>query len=168
VRRGWRRDEIVDWIRERFGIGEEKWEKVGRYWHEPETGLVPISGISARLHEALAERFGEPTVSPDANVLDEEIAPVPSYRARRRADSTQDRAASDPAFTHQRRGPPIQGGLAFHAGKKSVATTSLQPAKTQNDARTIEVVPRIIVRVKQALEVSIIAITTKDLPCGCP
>ncbi len=59
VRRGWRRDEIVDWIRERFGIGEEKQEKVARYWHELETGLLPVSGVSARLREALAERFGE-------------------------------------------------------------------------------------------------------------
>lgn len=31
VRQGWRREEIVDWIRERFGIGEEKREKeIGR------------------------------------------------------------------------------------------------------------------------------------------
>jgi signal transduction histidine kinase len=59
VRRGWRRDEIVDWIRERFGIGEEKQEKVARYWHELETGLLPVSGVSARLREALSERFGE-------------------------------------------------------------------------------------------------------------
>lgn len=59
VRRGWRRDEIVDWIRERFGIGEEKQEKVARYWHELETGLLPVSGVSKRLREALAERFGE-------------------------------------------------------------------------------------------------------------
>ena len=28
VRRGWRREEIVEWIRERFGIPEEKREKV--------------------------------------------------------------------------------------------------------------------------------------------
>jgi hypothetical protein len=59
VRRGWRRDEIVDWIRERFGIGEEKREKVARYWHELETGLLPVGGVSARLREALSERFGE-------------------------------------------------------------------------------------------------------------
>jgi hypothetical protein len=59
VRRGWRRDEIVDWIRERFGIGGEKQEKVARYWHELETGLLPVSGVSTRLREALAERFGE-------------------------------------------------------------------------------------------------------------
>jgi signal transduction histidine kinase len=59
VRRGWRREEIVDWIRERFGIGEEKREKVGRYWHELETGLRPVSGVSARLRDALSERFGE-------------------------------------------------------------------------------------------------------------
>ncbi len=44
VRRGWRRDEIVDWIRERFGIAEEKREKVARYYHELETGLLPASG----------------------------------------------------------------------------------------------------------------------------
>jgi len=59
VRRGWRRDEIVNWIRERFGIGEEKQEKVARYWHELETGLLPVSRVSVRLREALAERFGE-------------------------------------------------------------------------------------------------------------
>ena len=59
VRRGWRRDEIVDWIRERFGIAEEKREKVARYWHELETGLLPASGISERLREALSERFGD-------------------------------------------------------------------------------------------------------------
>lgn len=59
VRRGWRREEIVDWIRERFGIGEEKREKVAGYWHELETGLVPVSGVSVRLREALFERFGE-------------------------------------------------------------------------------------------------------------
>ena len=59
VRRGWRRDEIVDWIRERFGIAEEKREKVARYWHELETGLLPASGISERLREALFERFGD-------------------------------------------------------------------------------------------------------------
>jgi hypothetical protein len=58
VRRGWRREEIVEWILERFGIGEEKREKVARYWHELETGLTPASGVSARLREALAERFG--------------------------------------------------------------------------------------------------------------
>jgi signal transduction histidine kinase len=59
VRRGWTRDEVVDWIRERFGFGEEKEEKVARYWHELETGLLPVSGVSARLREALSERFGE-------------------------------------------------------------------------------------------------------------
>jgi signal transduction histidine kinase len=59
VRRGWRREEIVDWIRERFGIGEEKREKVAGYWHELETGLLPVSGVSARLREALGERFGD-------------------------------------------------------------------------------------------------------------
>ena len=59
VRRGWRRDEIVDWIRERFGIAEEKREKVARYWHELETGLLPASRISERLREALSERFGD-------------------------------------------------------------------------------------------------------------
>ena len=59
VRRGWTRDEIVDWIRERFGIGEEKREKVARYWHALETGLLPVSGVSIRLREALSERFGE-------------------------------------------------------------------------------------------------------------
>ena len=58
VRRGWRREEIVEWIRERFGIGEEKREKVARYWHELETGILPVSGVSDRLREALAERFG--------------------------------------------------------------------------------------------------------------
>ena len=59
VRRGWRRDEIVDWIRERFGIGEEKQEKVAGYWHQLETGLLPVSGVSRSLREALRERFGE-------------------------------------------------------------------------------------------------------------
>lgn len=59
VRRGWRRDEIVDWIRERFGIAEEKREKVARYWHELETGLLPAGGISERLREALSDRFGD-------------------------------------------------------------------------------------------------------------
>jgi hypothetical protein len=59
VRRGWQRDEIIDWIRERFDIGEEKREKVARYWHQLETGLLPVSGISTRLREALSERFGE-------------------------------------------------------------------------------------------------------------
>jgi hypothetical protein len=59
VRRGWRRDEIVDWILELFGIGEEKQEKVARYWHELETGLLPASSVSARLRAALSERFGE-------------------------------------------------------------------------------------------------------------
>jgi hypothetical protein len=59
VHRGWRRGEIEDWIRERFGIGEEKKEKVARYWHELETGLLPLSSVSPRLREALAERFGE-------------------------------------------------------------------------------------------------------------
>jgi hypothetical protein len=59
VRRGWRRDQIVEWICERFGIGDEQREKVGDYWHRLETGLLPVSGISARLHEALIERFGE-------------------------------------------------------------------------------------------------------------
>jgi hypothetical protein len=58
VRRGWGRDEVVDWIRERFGIGEEKREKVARYWHEVETGLLPVSAVSERLREALRERFG--------------------------------------------------------------------------------------------------------------
>jgi hypothetical protein len=59
VRRGWRRDEVVDWIRERFGIGEEKREKVAGYWHEVETGLLPVSAVSERLREALRERFGD-------------------------------------------------------------------------------------------------------------
>ena len=53
VRRGWRRDEIVDWIRERFGIAEEKREKVARYWHELETGLLPASGSRAAARGAL-------------------------------------------------------------------------------------------------------------------
>jgi signal transduction histidine kinase len=77
VRRGWRRDEIVDWIRERFGIGEEKQEKVARYWHELETGLVPVSGVSERLREALSERFGEAVqaaLSWEPRALDERIA----------------------------------------------------------------------------------------------
>ena len=43
--------EIVDWIRERFGIGEEKREKVARYWHELETGL-----LGERVSERLARR----------------------------------------------------------------------------------------------------------------
>jgi len=58
VRRGWRRDEVVEWIRYRFGIAEDKREKVDRYWHELETGLLPVSGVSDRLREALSERFG--------------------------------------------------------------------------------------------------------------
>jgi hypothetical protein len=32
---------------------------VSRYWHELETGLLPVSGISERLRKALRERFGE-------------------------------------------------------------------------------------------------------------
>jgi hypothetical protein len=58
VRRGWRRDQVVDWICDRFGIGEQR-EKVASYWHQLETGLLPASGISPRLGEALSERFGE-------------------------------------------------------------------------------------------------------------
>jgi hypothetical protein len=59
VRQGWRRADVVEWIRERFGIPEEKREKVARNWHELETGLRPVSGVSVALREALAERFGE-------------------------------------------------------------------------------------------------------------
>jgi hypothetical protein len=32
---------------------------VSRYWHELETGLLPVSGISEQLRKALRERFGE-------------------------------------------------------------------------------------------------------------
>ena len=69
VRRGWRREEIVDWICERFGIGEAKREKVARYWHELETGLLPVSGVSEQLRDALRERFGEAAGAAGAPVL---------------------------------------------------------------------------------------------------
>ena len=59
VRQGWRRDDIVDWICERFGISSDKREKVAGYWHQLETGLLPVDRISARLRDALSERFGE-------------------------------------------------------------------------------------------------------------
>ena len=77
VRRGWRRDEIVEWIRERFGIAEDKREKIARYWHELETGLLPASRISEPLREAVSERFGEAleaAVIWKAPVLDSKVA----------------------------------------------------------------------------------------------
>jgi hypothetical protein len=59
VRRGWRREEIVEWIRDRFGIAADKRERLATRWHELETGLIPMSRVSESLREALVERFGE-------------------------------------------------------------------------------------------------------------
>jgi hypothetical protein len=54
VRRGVRREEVVAAIAERFGLGEEKRAKVGRYVHRVERGLVAPRGVDRGVLETWA------------------------------------------------------------------------------------------------------------------
>ena len=55
VRRGMRRDDVVDGLIERLGLDRGKREKVKRYYHRLETGLLEPSGVDRRVFEALGE-----------------------------------------------------------------------------------------------------------------
>lgn len=55
VRRGVRRDEIVDALMGRLGLDRAKREKVKRYYHRLETGLLDPSGVDRRVFDVLAE-----------------------------------------------------------------------------------------------------------------
>ena len=55
VRRGLRRDEVVDGLIERLSLDRGKREKVKRYYHRLETGLLEPSGVDRRVFEALGE-----------------------------------------------------------------------------------------------------------------
>jgi hypothetical protein len=55
VRRGLKRDAVVDFIVEAFSLDAAKREKVRRYYHELETGQLDRRGISTRLVDALGK-----------------------------------------------------------------------------------------------------------------
>ena len=55
IRRGLRRDEVVDGLIERLSLDRAKREKVKRYYHRLETGLLEPSGVDRRVFEALGE-----------------------------------------------------------------------------------------------------------------
>ena len=63
VRRGLKRDAVVDFVIHTFGLDPAKREKVRRYYHELETGQLEPRGVSARLTDALGRllevRVGE-------------------------------------------------------------------------------------------------------------
>lgn len=81
VRRGVRRDELVEAIVERFGLAQAKRAKVGRYVHRLEAGLLDPRGVDrgvlaawaavlrARVDDLLAWRPPPPAPEPAASYL---------------------------------------------------------------------------------------------------
>ena len=73
-----KRREVVERLAGSLGVGEEpqRVEKVGRYYHEMEHGLLPAEGVSSRVIDALAaivgasaeqiRRAGEAVTPPDS------------------------------------------------------------------------------------------------------
>jgi hypothetical protein len=55
TRRGLRRDAVVDALVQLLGLDPMKREKVKRYYHELESGLLEPRGVDRRVWEALAE-----------------------------------------------------------------------------------------------------------------
>jgi hypothetical protein len=55
VRRGLGRDQVVDALTDRLGLDHAKREKVKRYYHRLETGLLDPSGVDRRVFDVLAE-----------------------------------------------------------------------------------------------------------------
>ena len=54
VRRGLRREQVVEWVLERFGLASASRDKVGRRYHELETGQLDASRADPALIEGLA------------------------------------------------------------------------------------------------------------------
>jgi hypothetical protein len=55
--RGLRRGDVVDALRSRLGLSEEKKEKLRLRYHELETGQLEPAGVDRRVWEVLAELF---------------------------------------------------------------------------------------------------------------
>ena len=55
ARRGLRRDEVVDALMDRLALDKQKREKVKRYYHRLEGGLLDASRVDRRVFEVLAE-----------------------------------------------------------------------------------------------------------------
>lgn len=58
ARRGLRRDAVVDFVVETFGLDPAKRAKVRRYYHELETGQLDPAGVSGKLVVALGRLLG--------------------------------------------------------------------------------------------------------------
>jgi hypothetical protein len=96
ARRGLRREAVVDFVIETFGLDPAKREKVRRYYHELETGQLDRRGVSARLMEALAKLLGAQVGDLLAWRPRPPTAEVPYYRA------------SAPAMAAPAAAPPVQ------------------------------------------------------------
>lgn len=59
VRRGWKRDRVVELLLQAFGIPAGRRERAEEYWHELETGLRAPSAVSERLWAWVVATFGE-------------------------------------------------------------------------------------------------------------
>jgi hypothetical protein len=57
VARGVKRDTLVDALIRRFDLDHAKREKVKRYYHELESGLLDVTGVDRRVFAALAEEL---------------------------------------------------------------------------------------------------------------
>jgi hypothetical protein len=55
VRRGLRRQQIVEWVMDRFGFASDLERKVERRYHELETGQLDVRRVDPALLEGLAE-----------------------------------------------------------------------------------------------------------------
>ncbi len=58
ARRGVKRDAIVDALIERLGLAREKREKVRRYYHQLESGLLEPARVSRRVYDVVSEAIG--------------------------------------------------------------------------------------------------------------
>jgi hypothetical protein len=87
---GLKRSELVERLANSLGLGAHSKEKVGRYYHEMEQGLLPAEGVADRVLEALASLLGS-----SARVLRDAGRPVVDLGGRQ--------PAAGPAFARATR-----------------------------------------------------------------
>jgi hypothetical protein len=110
TRRGLRRDAVVDFLVETFGLDPAKRAKVRRYYHELETGQLDRRRVSARLVDALGTLL-DTRVGELLAWKPQPMAPEPAYY-RASAPTMAAPAAAPPS-----REEPDEIDVLFTAGR---------------------------------------------------
>ena len=96
ARRGLRREEVVDALMDRLALDKQKREKVKRYYHRLEGGLLDSSRVDRRVFEVLAE------------TLKAQVGDLLAWRPRPLAFEPQFLRAEEPVWSAPAASPPEQ------------------------------------------------------------